>query len=173
MIGKACAWFHCLVLTFKGFRIMFVFNLNVVFTLNFLKMALSRVHFSPGFPRESYLLQRVSRTLEELLYGASFPRRLLQRSSESGEECSGRVLEPQWPTWSSVMRLLPGKYCSWGKSCTRLSVIFKQFSVNTTFVFKKNLIRNNLNLSSIEPNHQKSSPNSWATLTNIICINIH
>jgi hypothetical protein len=74
---------------------MFVFNLNVVFTLNFLKMALSRVRFSPGFPRESYLLQRVSRTLEELLYGASFPRRLLQRSSESGEECSGRVLEPQ------------------------------------------------------------------------------
>jgi hypothetical protein len=29
---------------------MFIFNLNVVFTMNFLKMALSRVRFSPGFP---------------------------------------------------------------------------------------------------------------------------
>jgi hypothetical protein len=25
-----------------------------------------------------------------------FPRRLLQRSSQSGEECSGVVLEPRW-----------------------------------------------------------------------------
>jgi hypothetical protein len=29
---------------------MFIFNLNVVFTMNFLKMALSRVRFCPGFP---------------------------------------------------------------------------------------------------------------------------
>jgi hypothetical protein len=29
---------------------MFLFNLNVVFTANFLKMALIRVRFSPGFP---------------------------------------------------------------------------------------------------------------------------
>jgi hypothetical protein len=29
---------------------MFLFNLNVVFTMNFLKMAPIRVHFSPGFP---------------------------------------------------------------------------------------------------------------------------
>jgi hypothetical protein len=29
---------------------MFIFNLNVVFTMNFLKVALIRVHFSPGFP---------------------------------------------------------------------------------------------------------------------------
>jgi hypothetical protein len=28
---------------------MFIFNLNVVFTTNFLKMAPSRVRFSPGF----------------------------------------------------------------------------------------------------------------------------
>jgi hypothetical protein len=35
---------------FKGFRYMFIFNLNVVFTTDFLKMAPIRVHFSPGFP---------------------------------------------------------------------------------------------------------------------------
>jgi hypothetical protein len=29
---------------------MFLFNLNVVFTMNFLKMAPIRVRFSPGFP---------------------------------------------------------------------------------------------------------------------------
>jgi hypothetical protein len=29
---------------------MFIFNLNVVFTLNFLKMALSHLRFNPGFP---------------------------------------------------------------------------------------------------------------------------
>jgi hypothetical protein len=29
---------------------MFIFNLNVVFTTNFFKMAAIRVRFSPGFP---------------------------------------------------------------------------------------------------------------------------
>jgi hypothetical protein len=29
---------------------MFIFNLNVVFTMNFLKVAPIRVRFSPGFP---------------------------------------------------------------------------------------------------------------------------
>jgi hypothetical protein len=29
---------------------MFIFNLNVVFTLNFLKIAPGCVRFSPGFP---------------------------------------------------------------------------------------------------------------------------
>jgi hypothetical protein len=29
---------------------MFIFNLNVVFTMNFLKMTLIRVCFCPGFP---------------------------------------------------------------------------------------------------------------------------
>jgi hypothetical protein len=37
-------------LKFKGFRFKFIFNLNVVFTTDFLKMAPSRVRFSPGFP---------------------------------------------------------------------------------------------------------------------------
>jgi hypothetical protein len=37
-------------LKFKGFRFMFIFNLNVVFTTDFLKMAPFRVRFSPGFP---------------------------------------------------------------------------------------------------------------------------
>jgi hypothetical protein len=37
-------------LKFKGFRFKFIFNLNVVFPTNFLKMAPIRVRFSPGFP---------------------------------------------------------------------------------------------------------------------------
>jgi hypothetical protein len=37
-------------LKFKGFRFMFIFNLNVVFTTNFLKMAPICVRFIPGFP---------------------------------------------------------------------------------------------------------------------------
>jgi hypothetical protein len=48
-----------------------------------------------GFP-ERNLLQRASRTPEELLSGANFPRRLLQRGSQSGEECSGVLLAPRW-----------------------------------------------------------------------------
>jgi hypothetical protein len=37
---------------------MFIFNLNVAFTTNFLKMAPIRVRFSPGFPpRWSNLLR--------------------------------------------------------------------------------------------------------------------
>jgi hypothetical protein len=31
---------------------MFIFNLNVIFTLNFLKMTPSRIQFSPGFLQE-------------------------------------------------------------------------------------------------------------------------
>jgi hypothetical protein len=38
------------IVKFKGFRFMFIFNLNVVFTTNFLKVAPIRVCFSTGFP---------------------------------------------------------------------------------------------------------------------------
>jgi hypothetical protein len=37
-------------LKFQGFCFMFIFNLNVVFTTNFLKVVPIRVRFSPGFP---------------------------------------------------------------------------------------------------------------------------
>jgi hypothetical protein len=47
------------------------------------------------FP-ERNLLQRASRTPEELLSGANFPLRLLQRGSQSGEECSSVLLAPRW-----------------------------------------------------------------------------
>jgi hypothetical protein len=33
-----------------GFCFMLIFNLNIVFTTNFLKVAPIRVRFSPGFP---------------------------------------------------------------------------------------------------------------------------
>jgi hypothetical protein len=42
------------------------------------------------------LLQHASRTPEELLSVVHFPRRLLQRGSQSGEECSGVLLAPRW-----------------------------------------------------------------------------
>jgi hypothetical protein len=44
---------------------MFILNLNVVFTMHFLKMALSRVRFCPKFPPEAGL------PAEELLQRAS------------------------------------------------------------------------------------------------------
>jgi hypothetical protein len=40
---------HWIDLKFKGNRYMFLFDLNVVFTKNVLKMAPIRVRFSPGF----------------------------------------------------------------------------------------------------------------------------
>jgi hypothetical protein len=40
-------------LKFKGFGYIFIFNLNVVFTTYFLKMAPIRVRFTPGFPPEA------------------------------------------------------------------------------------------------------------------------
>jgi hypothetical protein len=49
-IGKACRWFHWIDLKFKGFRFMFIFNLNVALTTHVLKVAPIRVRFSPGFP---------------------------------------------------------------------------------------------------------------------------
>jgi hypothetical protein len=63
---------------------MFIFNLNVVFTTNFLKVAPIRVRFSPGFPPGAEFpgrnfLHHAYRTPEELLSGANFPQRLLQR----------------------------------------------------------------------------------------------
>jgi hypothetical protein len=62
---------------------MFIFNLNVVFELNFLKIMLSRVRFSPGFPpgagfsREEFVPKCF---YEKLLSRTPFPWRLLQRS---------------------------------------------------------------------------------------------
>jgi hypothetical protein len=38
-IGKACRWFHWTDMKFKGFHFMFIFNLKVVFTTNFLRAA--------------------------------------------------------------------------------------------------------------------------------------
>jgi hypothetical protein len=43
-------WIHWIDLKFKGFRFMFIFNLNVVFTTTFLKVATIHGHFSPGLP---------------------------------------------------------------------------------------------------------------------------
>jgi hypothetical protein len=81
---------------------MFLFNLNVVFTTNFLKMAPIRVRFSPGFPpgagfhgicSSMLLAPRWSRKERRLFHcgcssvfaGAGFHR----------EECSGVLLAPR------------------------------------------------------------------------------
>jgi hypothetical protein len=61
------------------------------------------------------------------------------------------------PTWSAVMRLLPGKSCFWrnpGIKSTGLVAIFKKFRVK--MAFKLNLIWNKLNSSSIH----STTPNS-------------
>jgi hypothetical protein len=59
---------------------MFIFNLNVVFTTNFLKVAPIVCALARDFLQEQVfpgrnLLQRASRTPEELLSGVHFPRR--------------------------------------------------------------------------------------------------
>jgi hypothetical protein len=53
--------FHWIDLKFKGFRLVFIFNLNVVFTMHFLKMALSRVRVCPGFPPGAGFLEEQER----------------------------------------------------------------------------------------------------------------
>jgi hypothetical protein len=45
-------WFGWIELKFKLFRINFIFKSNVVFTLNFQKMAPSRLQYNPGFLQE-------------------------------------------------------------------------------------------------------------------------
>jgi hypothetical protein len=42
--GKDAEWFYKIDLSFKHFRLMFIFNLNFIF-----KMAFIRVCFSPGW----------------------------------------------------------------------------------------------------------------------------
>jgi hypothetical protein len=59
---------------------VFIFNLNVVFTMHFLKIALSRVGFCLGFPP-----------------GAGFPgEEFAPAGSQSGEKCSRVLLAPRW-----------------------------------------------------------------------------
>jgi hypothetical protein len=63
-------------LKFKGFRFIFIFNLNVVLTTDFLKMAPIRVLFSPGFPpgegfhREEFALACFERHARAVKNGA-------------------------------------------------------------------------------------------------------
>jgi hypothetical protein len=52
-VGKACKWFHWIDLKFKGLRIMFIFNLYGILTMNFLKMEPIYARFSPGFLSEA------------------------------------------------------------------------------------------------------------------------
>jgi hypothetical protein len=77
------------------------------------------------------LLQSASRTPEELLSGANFPRRLLQRvhSPQSATlEQFAPLKSGFFPTGSALMRLLPGKSYSWrntGLKRTRIGAIFE------------------------------------------------
>jgi hypothetical protein len=100
------------------------------------------------FPERKFL-QRALRTSEEFLFGALFPQRLLQRSSESGEDCFDGVQKPRWSNLLPEKPVVPhvvscdGKSCSWRNpvpKCTRLSTIFKKCIVKTTFKLKINLI---------------------------------
>jgi hypothetical protein len=102
-------------------------------------MASVRVRFSPVFLSgagftPSKLLRRGSRTPGELL-SISIEEKW---SSESGEDCSGGVLETRWSTflrgkpvfistWLAVMILLSGKSCYSEKSRAKVHTDGNQF----------------------------------------------
>jgi hypothetical protein len=76
------------------------FNFKCLFHNALFKNGANPCALQPGISSRSRiswnLLQCASRTPEELLSGANFPRRLLQRGSQSGEESSGILLAPRW-----------------------------------------------------------------------------
>jgi hypothetical protein len=123
---------------------------------------------------ERNLLQRASRTPEELLSGANFPRRLLQRvcspersvlayfKRHAGAICY--LKNRFFPMWSALMRLLPGKSCSWrnpGLKRTRIGTYFKKFFMKTILKSKINLIRKTLNFVSIQWSYLQAFSISW------------
>jgi hypothetical protein len=77
---------------------MFLFNLNVVFTTNFLKMAPNRVHFSLGFPPgagfhgEELALACFERHARAVKNGTFSTEAALACLQE--QECSGVLLSP-------------------------------------------------------------------------------
>jgi hypothetical protein len=80
---------------------MFIFNLDVVFTTNFLKVAPIRVRLSPGvppgagFPGEEFAPVCFLNSRGAPLRG-EFSAEAALEDSQSGEECSGVLLAPCW-----------------------------------------------------------------------------
>jgi hypothetical protein len=81
---------------------MFLFNLNVVFTMNFLKMAPIHVRFSPGFPPgagfhgEEFALACFERHARAVKNSAFSTEASVFAGAEfHGEECSGVLLAPR------------------------------------------------------------------------------
>jgi hypothetical protein len=61
-----------------------------------------------------------------------------------------------FPMWSALMRLLPGKSCSWrhpGLKHTWIGAIFKKFFMKTILKSKINLIRKTVRLSEKRENN--------------------
>jgi hypothetical protein len=69
---------------------MFLFNLNVVFTTNFLKMAPIRVRFSPGFPPGAGFHGE-----EFAVKNGAFSTEVFAGAEFHGEECSGVLRAPR------------------------------------------------------------------------------
>jgi hypothetical protein len=127
------------------------------------------VRFSPGFPPgagfpgEEFAPACFYNSGGAPLRG-EFSAEAAPAGLQSGEECSSVLLAPRWsnllrekpvffPTWSALMRLLPGKSCSWrnpGLKHTRIGAIFKKFFMKTILKSKINLIRKTLNFVSIQ-----------------------
>jgi hypothetical protein len=79
---------------FKTFRIMFIFYFKIAFIKNFLKMAPTRVSFSPGFP-----------------LGAGFPGEHVFREFSGAPTVIRTTLEQPHFTFSDLFRAgFPGEY---------------------------------------------------------------
>jgi hypothetical protein len=80
---------------------MFIFNSNVFFTTNFLKVAPICMRFSPGFPPgagfpgEEFAPACFYNSGGAPLWG-EFSAEAAPAGSQSGEECSGVLLAPRW-----------------------------------------------------------------------------
>jgi hypothetical protein len=105
------------------------------------------MRFSPGFlsgaglPWEEFVTACFYRSPEVLLSGTPYPRSLLQRSSRT----TVVQFDPRKtvsPTLKAVMKLFPGKVCSWRNP--GLTPFLKSSAWKQHLNFKKNLIRNNL-----------------------------
>jgi hypothetical protein len=90
---------------------MFILILNVFFTTQILKVAPIRMRFSPGFPpgagfHGEEFAQACFYNPEELLSVVHFPRRLLQRGSQSGEDAPAYFYTDRKGVRNSVIYML-------------------------------------------------------------------
>jgi hypothetical protein len=149
---------------------MFIFNLNVVFTLNFLNKVLSHVRFSPRFLQDSDFPGSNLNTADHIGKNRVFAeqiapawfwnsaRAVLSRIRTLLEQPARKRCTVEELLWSSrsTLETIPLREILLLREIlksTQLGAIFEKFSVKVTCTLKVTLIRNNLNFT-IQPNHQ-------------------